>query len=205
MQQNLNENKLLVAILISGRGSNMQALIKATENPDFPAKIVLVLSNKKEASGLDFVKSKGIKTAIVSHQDFNNYQQPRLAFEEAMQIHLVASGAQLVCLAGFMRILSPWFVEKWRNRLINIHPSLLPDFKGANAVQDAIDAKVRISGCSTHFVSEEMDAGEIIMQKAVNILENDDKESLAQRILQAEHEIYPLTLQKICEKILIKN
>ena len=194
-----------MAILISGRGSNMKALIDAAEDLNFPAQITLVLSNKKEALGLEYAVSRGIKTAIIKHDDFKNSIDPRLEFEKAMNKEILASGAEIICLAGFMRLLSPWFVSFWQNRIINIHPSLLPSFKGANAVQDAIDAGVKISGCTTHYVSNEMDSGKIIMQKCVIISEKDNKESLARRILQAEHEIYPQTLLKICQNFSKEN
>jgi phosphoribosylglycinamide formyltransferase-1 len=186
--------KVKVAVLISGRGSNMQSLVRASETPDFPAEIILVLSNKSDAPGLEFAKSKGIKTAFINHKDFSSRED----FDKKMHEELEKFGAEIICLAGFMRLLSPWFVDKWFNRLINIHPSLLPEFKGADAVGDAIKAKAKKSGCTVHFVREEMDSGPIIKQAEVLVSENDTKETLAAKILQKEHEIYPQALKEIC-------
>ena len=194
--------KVRVAILISGRGSNMKALVEACEKPNFPAKIVLVLSNKPDAQGLDFAKIKGIKTAVINHKNFINTQNPREEFDKKMSQIIEDHNVELICLAGFMRLLSAWFVNHWFDRLINIHPSLLPDFKGADAVGDAIKAKAKISGCTTHFVREEMDSGPIIMQAEVKVFDDDTKETLAARILQEEHKIYPLTLEKIAKKFI---
>lgn len=188
--------KLKVAVLISGRGSNMKALIAACKNPEFPAEIILVLSNKENAAGLEFAKNKGIKTCVVNHKNFNSRQE----FDKKMHEELEKAGAEIICLAGFMRLLSPWFVEKWLDHLINIHPSLLPEFKGANAVADAIKAGVKKSGCTVHYVRAEMDEGPIIAQSAVDILPNDNEESLAARILTQEHLIYPSALKAVCER-----
>lgn len=190
--------KLKVAVLISGRGSNMRALVEACEAEDFPAQIVLIASNKKDAAGLDFARSKSISTAVVDHKNFSSRED----FDKKMSEEIEKSGAEFVCLAGFMRLLSPWFVKRWFDRLINIHPSLLPDFKGADAVGDAIKAGAKISGCTVHFVREEMDSGPIILQASVPVLTNDSKETLAARILTEEHRIYPQSLKLISEKIL---
>jgi phosphoribosylglycinamide formyltransferase-1 len=195
-------NKVKVAILISGRGSNMQKLIEACENPDFPAEIIVVGSNNLNALGLEYAKSKSIKTFVLDHKNFSNYQNSREEFDKALHQEITKHNVEIICLAGFMRLLSKWFVDKWHNKIINIHPSLLPDFKGANAVEDALKAGAKISGCTTHFVSLEMDAGPIIMQSQVLIDKNDDKDILSQKILAQEHEIYPLTLKKVCTKIL---
>lgn len=189
--------KIKIAILISGRGSNMQALVKACENHDFPAQVVLVLSNKADAKGLDFARNKGIKTAVIDHRQFSSREE----FDKKVSAEIEKEGADIICLAGFMRLLSPWFVEHWFNSLINIHPSLLPEFKGSDAVGDAIKAGAKKSGCTVHFVSEEMDSGPIIMQAAVDVLEGDNKETLAARILEAEHKIYPLALKAVCDKL----
>lgn len=194
--------KVRVAILISGRGSNMQELIKACERKNFPAEICLVLSNKREAEGLNFARQRNIPTSIIESRNFEDYPNPRQAFDSAMHQEITKNNIELICLAGFMRLLSPWFVEEWYDRVINIHPSLLPNFKGADAVGDAIKAKAKVSGCTVHFVREEMDSGPIIMQKEVAVLEYDTKESLAQKILIEEHEIYPESLEIICKKIL---
>jgi phosphoribosylglycinamide formyltransferase-1 len=199
--------KTKIAILISGRGSNMQALVKACESVDFPAQVVLVLSNKIDAAGLQFAKQKGIKTAIVEHQNFSQKNFPnktkeelRQDFDKKVSEEIEKSGAKFICLAGFMRLLSPWFVERWFDCLINIHPSLLPEFKGADAVIDAIKAGAKISGCTVHFVRQEMDSGPIILQAKVALNSNETKETLAAKILQKEHEIYPQALKKILLK-----
>jgi len=191
------EKKRKVAILISGRGSNMKALIDACKDISFPAEIALVISNKQDALGLNYAQENNIFTAVIDHKKFSNRQE----FEEAIDQEMIKNHIQIICLAGFMRVLSPFFVEKWQGRLINIHPSLLPEFKGANAVLDALKSGVKISGCTTHFVSVDVDAGEIIMQSQVDISSNDDFNSLAQKILIEEHKIYPQTLKKICQKI----
>lgn len=190
--------KIKIAILISGRGSNMQALVKACENIDFPAEVALVLSNKENAAGLEFAESQGIKTAFVNHKEFSSREE----FDKKVSEEIEKSGAQAVCLAGFMRLLSGWFVQRWFDCLINIHPSLLPDFKGADAVGDAIKAGAKISGCSVHFVREEMDEGPIIAQAQVDVLPDDNKDTLGARILVEEHQIYPQALEIMCEKIL---
>jgi phosphoribosylglycinamide formyltransferase-1 len=191
------EKKRKVAILISGRGSNMKALIDACKDINFPAEIALVISNKQDALGLNYAQENNIFTAVIDHKKFSNRQE----FEEAIDQEMIKNHIQIICLAGFMRVLSPFFVEKWQGRLINIHPSLLPEFKGANAVLDALKSGVKVSGCTTHFVSVEVDTGEIIMQSQVDISSNDDFNSLAQKILIEEHKIYPQTLKKICQKI----
>ncbi len=190
--------KVKVAILISGRGSNMQAIVKACEDLQFPAEVVLVLSNKKDAAGLEFAASKNIKTAFIDHKNFSSREE----FDKKMSEEIEKSGAEIICLAGFMRLLSAWFVNHWFDKLINIHPSLLPEFKGHDAVGDALKARAKKSGCTTHFVREEMDSGPIIMQASVPVLSSDDKEILAARILKEEHRIYPESLKIICEKIL---
>jgi phosphoribosylglycinamide formyltransferase-1 len=157
----------------------------------------LVISNKQDALGLNYAQENNIFTTVIDHKKFSNRQE----FEEAIDQEMIKNHIQIICLAGFMRVLSPFFVEKWQGRLINIHPSLLPEFKGANAVLDALKSGVKVSGCTTHFVSVEVDAGEIIMQSQVDISSNDDFNSLAQKILIEEHKIYPQTLKKICQKI----
>jgi phosphoribosylglycinamide formyltransferase-1 len=196
------KRKIKVAILISGRGSNMQKLIEACEDPNFPAEIIVVGANKNNALGLEFAKSKSIKTFVIEHKNFAKFDNPREEFDQALHQEIIKYDVEIICLAGFMRLLSKWFVDKWHNKIINIHPSLLPDFKGANAVEDALKSGAKISGCTTHFVSVEMDAGPIIMQSKVRIDSNDNAEILAQKILTKEHEIYPLTLKKVCQKIL---
>lgn len=196
--------KTKIAILISGRGSNMQALVKACEDQNFPAEVVLVLSNKSEAEGLKFAAENGIKTAVVNHRDFSDStiskDLARQNFDKKVSEEIAKSGAEFVCLAGFMRLLSKWFVTRWFDKLINIHPSLLPEFKGADAVGDAIKAGAKISGCTVHFVREEMDSGPIILQAKVDVSPNDTKETLAAKILKEEHRIYPESLKKILTK-----
>jgi phosphoribosylglycinamide formyltransferase 1 len=181
-----------VAILISGRGSNMSALVNAAQNPEYPAQIALVLSNKADAGGLAFARAMNIPTVVVEHKHFG---KDRAAFDAAMQLELEKHAIDIVCLAGFMRLLTPEFCEKWAGRMLNIHPALLPSFKGLDTHQRALDAGVRVHGCTTHFVTPGMDEGPIILQAAVPVLESDTEEDLALRVLQEEHRIYPLTLK----------
>jgi phosphoribosylglycinamide formyltransferase-1 len=181
-----------VAILISGRGSNMTALINATKAPAFPAEIVLVVSNKADAAGLDFARAMEIPTRVIESKVFG---KDRAAFDAALQAELTRHEVEIVCLAGFMRLLTSEFCAQWTGRLINVHPALLPSFKGLDTHQRAIDAGVRVHGCSTHFVTPGMDEGPIILQAAVPVLESDTEEELALRVLQEEHRIYPLTLK----------
>ena len=171
----------------------MQALVEACRNPEFPAEVALVLSNKEKAAGLEFAKSEKIPTVFLDHKNFSSREE----FDKKMAVKIENSGAKIICLAGFMRLLSPWFVNHFFDRIINIHPSLLPDFKGADAVGDAIKAGVKKSGCTVHFVREEMDSGPIIKQSEVEILSSDNKESLAARILKEEHRIYPESLRNL--------
>ncbi|GAA4252498.1 phosphoribosylglycinamide formyltransferase [Azospirillum formosense] len=192
----LTPNALKVGVLISGRGSNLQALIDACAAPEFPAEIALVLSNKADAYGLERAASAGVPVAVVSHRDFPGDKR---AFEEAMDARLREAGVELVCLAGFMRLLSPWFVERWHDRMINIHPSLLPSFKGLDTHQRALDAGVRFHGCTVHYVRTEMDEGPIIAQAAVPVLPGDDADRLSARVLEAEHRLYPQALRLIGE------
>ncbi|MCE3255571.1 MAG: purN [Rickettsiaceae bacterium] len=189
--------KIKTAILISGRGSNMRALIEVAKNVDYPAEIALVISNKKEATGLEFAKENSIKTAVIDHKNFSSREE----FDREMAKLIEENNCQVICLAGFMRILSGWFVEKFVGRIINIHPSLLPAFKGDKAVFDAINYGVKISGCTTHFVVQEMDSGPIIKQAAVEVMPDDTVETLSAKILKQEHIIYPQTLKIVCEKL----
>jgi phosphoribosylglycinamide formyltransferase-1 len=182
-----------VAILISGRGSNMAALIEAARAPDYPAQIALVLSNKRDAGGLALAREAGIATEIVESRDYPG----REAFEAAMQERLSAHRIELVCLAGFMRILSAPFVERWRGRLINIHPSLLPNLRGLHTHERALAAGLKEHGCTVHFVEPELDAGPIIAQARVPVLPGDDADSLAARVLVEEHQLYPKALSRV--------
>jgi phosphoribosylglycinamide formyltransferase-1 len=187
--------RLKTGVLISGSGTNLQALLDAAAAPDYPAEITLVVSNRGNAQGLARARAAGIATQVVDHRDFAD----RAVFDGALNLVLSDAGCELVCLAGFMRLLTPTFTEAWRDRLINIHPSLLPAFKGLDAQAQALAAGVRISGCTVHFVRPEMDAGPIIVQGAVPVLEGDDSASLSARILEVEHRIYPLALRLIGE------
>ena len=186
-------SKLRLAVLISGNGSNLQALIDACRMPDFPAEIVLVISNKADAYGLTRAKQAGIQALVVDHKAYAS----REAFDAALHEALVAQRVQLVCLAGFMRLLSPGFVEKWPRKMINIHPSLLPKFKGAHAIRDALAAGEEVTGCTVHYVVAEMDAGEIILQEQVAIHPGDTLDTLAERIHAAEHRIYVEAVRRL--------
>jgi phosphoribosylglycinamide formyltransferase-1 len=188
-------DELKVAVLISGRGSNLQALLDACAKPGFPAAVVRVISNVAGAYGLERASRAGIATEVIDHRGFAG----REAFDTALDKAIRATGAQLVCLAGFMRLLTPGFAEAWSGRLINIHPSLLPCFKGLHTHRRAIEAGVRIHGCTVHFVTPDLDDGPILVQAAVPVLGADDEDSLAARVLAAEHRIYPLAVKLIAE------
>lgn len=184
---------LKVGVLISGRGSNLQALIDACATSGFPAKIVTVISNKAEAYGLERAQKAGIPTATISHKDYPD----RETFDRAIHQKLTEMQVEFVCLAGFMRLISPWFVAQWKQRMINIHPSLLPLFKGAHSHRDALAAGAKTHGCTVHYVTAEMDAGPIIAQASVPVLEGDTEETLAARVLEKEHILYPEALKKL--------
>ncbi len=179
-----------VAVLISGSGSNLQALIDAASASDYPAEIAYVLSNKPDAYGLVRAAQAGIPTEVVEHGAFAT----REAFDAAMQARLEAANVDYVCLAGFMRLLTPSFTEAWAGRMLNIHPSLLPAFPGLHTHRRALEAGVRLSGCTVHFVTPELDAGPILMQAAVPVRGDDTPESLQQRVHATEHRIYPAAL-----------
>ena len=183
--------KKRVGVLISGRGSNMAALIGAAKEEAYPAQVVLVLSNRPAAAGLASARAAGIATAVVDH---TAYGKARERFEQAMQAELETHRIELVCLAGFMRLLTPSFVRRWQGRMINIHPALLPAFKGLHTHQRALAAGVRIHGASVHFVVEETDGGPIIAQGALAVRDDDTAASLADRVLAIEHKIYPAAL-----------
>jgi phosphoribosylglycinamide formyltransferase-1 len=185
-----------VAILISGRGSNMAALIEAAKDKTFPAEIVLVLSNRPDAAGLNFASAVGIATVVVDHKA---YGKDRAAFDGAMQAVLEQHRIELICLAGFMRLLTTPFVRHWEGRMINIHPALLPAFKGLDTHQRALDAGAKVHGATVHFVVPEMDAGPIIMQGAVAVRADDSAHTLAARVLGVEHRIYPQALKLVAE------
>ena len=179
-----------VAVLISGRGSNMTSLLAATKDPAFPAEISLVLSNRPEAPGLATAREHGVNTVAIDHK----HHMSREDFERAMQEVLEAHRVELICLAGFMRILTPWFVERWTGRMINIHPALLPLYKGLHTHERALADGVKLHGASVHFVVPGMDEGPIIAQAAVPVLDGDTPDTLGQRVLAQEHVIYPLAL-----------
>ena len=187
--------RVRTAVLISGRGSNMKALLDAAKDPAYPAEIVLVAANVPGAGGLDIARAAGIDTATIDHRGKGG----REAFERELHARLLEAGTELVCLAGFMRLLSPGFVATWRNRMINIHPSLLPAFPGLDTHARALAAGVRFAGCTVHFVRDETDTGPIIVQAAVPVLPDDTEASLAARVLEAEHRAYPLALRLVAE------
>ena len=185
-----------VAVLISGRGSNMAALIEAAKDKSYPAEIVLVLANRSDAGGLATASAAGIATEVVDH---TKYGIDRTAFETALQAALAKHRTDIVCLAGFMRLLSAGFVNQWPERLINIHPALLPAFKGLDTHQRALEAGAKVHGATVHFVVAEMDAGPIIAQGAVAVRPDETETSLAARVLAVEHHIYPLALKLVVE------
>jgi phosphoribosylglycinamide formyltransferase-1 len=185
-----------VAILISGRGSNMAALIEAAKDKSFPAEIVLVLSNRPDAGGLDIARAAGIATVVVDHK---TYGKDRATFDGAMQAVLEQNRIELLCLAGFMRLLTDGFVNHWQGRMINVHPALLPAFKGLDTHQRALDAGAKVHGATVHFVVPEMDAGPILAQGAVAVRADDTAEALAARVLAVEHRIYPQALKLVAE------
>lgn len=188
--------KLKLGVLISGRGSNLQALLEACAADGYPAEIVLVISNRADADGLAHAEAAGVTTRIIEHTAYGD----RESFDHAVDAALREAGVELVCLAGFMRLLSAWFVGQWPEHIVNIHPSLLPAFKGTDSHAEALAAGVKLSGCTVHFVSAEMDAGPIIIQAAVPVLPDDDAERLAARVLAAEHRCYPQAVRLIAER-----
>ncbi|WP_083241529.1 phosphoribosylglycinamide formyltransferase [Methyloceanibacter stevinii] len=185
--------KTRVGVLISGRGSNLQALIDAAKDPDYPAELVLVISNVPDVQGLDRADEAGIPTCTIKHKDFPS----REAFEAALNDALDGAGVELLCNAGFMRLLTESFVSRWLNRHLNIHPSLLPAFKGLDTHARVLDAGARISGCTVHFVRAAMDDGPIVAQAAVPVLPDDTEDDLAARVLAAEHRLYPHALRLV--------
>lgn len=180
------------AVLISGRGSNMDALLRAASRPGYPAAVALVLSNNPEAEGLARAASAGVATTAVDHRRFG---RDRAAHERAVDAALRANGVELVCLAGYMRLLTPWLVDAWRGRMLNIHPSLLPAFPGLHTHRRALEAGVKLHGCTVHLVTDEVDGGPILAQAAVPVLPDDTEERLARRVLAQEHRLYPAALR----------
>ncbi|MBP9050910.1 MAG: phosphoribosylglycinamide formyltransferase [Alphaproteobacteria bacterium] len=189
--------KLNLAVLISGRGSNLQSILEACQDPAFPAQVKLVISNKADAYGLVRAEKMGIPTGVVAHKDFSSREE----FERALITAIETAGPiDLVCLAGFMRVLTPLFIARWENRLINIHPSLLPAYKGLHTHERAIAAGEKIAGCTIHFVTSGVDEGPIILQKSVPVLPNDTPDSLAERVLEQEHLAYPEAISLLAQK-----
>ncbi|KIL98472.1 Phosphoribosylglycinamide formyltransferase [Paramagnetospirillum magnetotacticum MS-1] len=187
--------KKKVGVLVSGRGSNLQALLDACADPAFPAEIALVISNVPGVYALERAAKAGVPTLTIPHKGFPS----REAFDAEMDKALRAAGIEIVCLAGFMRLLSTPFAEGWRGRMINIHPALLPSFKGLHTHARAIEAGVKLHGCTVHLVTPELDDGPILVQKAVPVLASDDEDSLAARVLEQEHKAYPEALRLLAE------
>jgi phosphoribosylglycinamide formyltransferase-1 len=186
-------SRVRTAVLISGRGSNLSALIDATRDADYPAEIALVISNREDAQGLAVAAEANVPVKVIPHKNYASREE----FDAAIDAALREADIKLVCEAGFMRIHSEWFVKRWEGRLLNIHPSLLPAFPGIRVHQQALDAGVKISGCTVHFIVPELDSGPIIAQAAVPVLPGDTAETLAERILVEEHRIYPQTVQLV--------
>jgi phosphoribosylglycinamide formyltransferase 1 len=189
-------NKKRVAVLISGRGSNMTALIEAAKEKDYPARIALVVSNRPDALGLARAAEAGVATVVVDHALFGKDRQ---AFERALDDELQAHRIDLVCLAGFMRLLTPWLVNRWSGRMLNIHPALLPQFKGLDTHRRALNAGIERHGATVHFVVAEMDSGPIVTQDSVPVMAGDTEQALAARVLEVEHRIYPQALRAVAE------
>ncbi len=187
--------RLKVGVIISGRGSNLQALLDACADPAFPARIVKVISNNPDVEGLRRAQRAGVKAEVINHRRFDD----RASFEAALTGAMEQVGAQLICHAGFMRIVTAEYLKHWHNRLINIHPSLLPAFPGLDTHRRALEVGVKLHGCTVHYVREEVDVGPIIGQAAVPVLEGDTEDSLAARVLMAEHKLYPLCLKLVAE------
>jgi phosphoribosylglycinamide formyltransferase-1 len=193
MRKRMTAPNKRTAILISGRGSNMQSLVRAMAEPGFPAEPAVVVSNRPEALGLSWAESQGIPAIAIDHREFAT----RMAFEARLHQTLLEYGTELICNAGFMRLLTGGFVDRWKDRQLNIHPSLLPSFPGLHTHQRALEAGVMITGCTVHFVRLEMDSGPIIAQAAVPVVPGDTEDTLAARVLEAEHKLYPLALRLV--------
>ncbi len=187
--------KVRTAVLISGRGSNMVSLVEASKAKDYPADINLVISNKPNAAGLSKAKDLGVMALAIDHTDFSN----RREFETALDAVLREAKTELICCAGFMRVLTPWFVSRWEGRLLNIHPSLLPKYKGLNTHQRALEAGDSEHGCTVHYVTAELDGGDTILQHKIDILENDTPETLSSRLLPLELTLFPKALSIVAK------
>ncbi|MGZ9097445.1 MAG: phosphoribosylglycinamide formyltransferase [Micavibrio sp.] len=190
--------KIRLGILISGRGSNMESLIRACAAPDYPAEVALVLSNKPAAPGLEKARQSGIMTTAIDQKTYTD----RSEFEAALHKTMINHRVDLICLAGFMRILSPDFVHKWPDRILNIHPSLLPAYPGLNTHERALADRQSESGCTVHLVTPDLDAGPVVLQRAVPVLPQDTPDTLASRILEQEHIAYPQAVHRIAENLL---
>jgi phosphoribosylglycinamide formyltransferase 1 len=190
-----------VAILISARGSNMRALIEAARAPDYPGEIALVISSRSDAPGLTIARDAGVPTVVVDQVRFRRENRDRDAYDAELHSELAKARIEFVCLAGFMRILSNGFVRKWEGRIVNIHPSLLPAFRGLKPQAQALAAGVKVSGCTVHYVVPELDAGPSIAQAEVPVLAGDTEETLSTRILQAEHKLYAAALKMAIERL----
>ncbi len=188
--------KTRAAIFISGRGSNMMALVEAAKVPDFPAEFVVVVSNDPTAKGLEWARSQGLEALAVDHK---TYGKDREAHEREIDAALRARGVEFICLAGYMRILTPWLVEQWQGKMINIHPALLPDFKGLHTHERALEAAVKEHGATVHWVTPGVDEGAIIAQARVPVFPDDSAEKLAARVLVEEHRLYPAALRKVLQ------
>lgn len=188
--------KLKVAVLISGRGSNMGALARAAMDPDYPAEIVLVLSNRPNVEGIDLAMEHDLSYAVIDHKQCDSRESHEAAMSDAIE----ASGAELVCLAGYMRILTESFIKKWRGKILNIHPSLLPSFRGVDTHERALERGVRVHGCTVHFVNADLDGGPIVLQGVVPVIPGDDAETLSNRVLEMEHKVYPEALALIANR-----
>ncbi len=196
-----NNGKINLAILISGSGTNLQAIIDACQQPEFPAQIRIVICNNPDAYGIIRAQQAGIKCVVINHKNYSS----RAEFDAQIHQNLLNYNIDLICLAGFMRILSADFINHWPNKIINIHPSLLPAFKGANAQKDAIEYGVKITGCTTHFVTSDLDSGPIILQEAVNISPNETPESLRTKMLTIEHQLYINSIKFVADNIINKR
>jgi phosphoribosylglycinamide formyltransferase 1 len=192
------KRRIPTAILISGSGSNMVALIAAATDPTFPASITLVIANKLDAGGIAKARASGIATSVIESKP---YGPDREAFERALDARLRIDQIELVCLAGFMRVLTPWFVSRWQGRMLNIHPSLLPAYKGLHTHERALADGAKTHGCTVHWVVPDLDAGPVIMQAEVPVLAHDTAETLAQRVLVQEHRLYPRALEKVARAL----
>jgi len=191
----MSEGKVKVGILISGRGSNMESIVRKAKADEIPAEVVVVISNKPEAPGIRKAEAFGIPVVVIDHKKFSSRED----FERALVSELKSRGVELVCLAGFMRILSPTFIREFPGRIMNIHPSLLPAFPGLNVHNRVLESGAKFSGCTVHFVTEDVDAGPIIIQAVVPVLDDDTEETLAARVLVEEHKIYPEAIRLFAE------